>query len=141
MNNLLFLACGVISTVLGMIWFGPLFGKQYRKYCGVTPEMERAIRNDPKAKTQMMKSAAIAFVASVFMAYMLSGLIETGQIFYHVSNLAAAVAVPIFMWFGFVVPPTLGMVLWENKKWGHWFLVASFWLVYMVLAGCLIVYA
>jgi hypothetical protein len=144
MQYILLIVCGVISTGLGMAWFGPLFGKKYREYCGVTPEMEKELSNDPHKKSQMqremMQSAAIAFVASILTAFMLSGAIGAGKVLYGVGGIQAAVLIPFFNWLGFVVPPTLGMVLWEKKKWGHWFLIASFWLVYMILVGIVLVY-
>ncbi len=144
MEYIQFLICGVISVALGMLWFGPLFGKQYMKYCGVTDEMQKEMSSNPAKKAemnaQMMRGAAIAFVANILTAVMLSGAIGAGQSLYNISDLHAALFVPFFNWLGFVVPPTLGMVLWENKKWGHWFLIAAFWLVYMVLAGLVIVY-
>ncbi len=144
MQLLPFLLCGVISVALGMFWFGPLFGKQYRVYCGMTPEMEKAMCSDPVKKAamnkMMMRSAVIAFVVSIFCAFTLSGAIGAGKVMYGVDGIMAATVVPFFNWLGFVVPPTLGMVLWEQKKWGHWLLVAGFWLVYMVLAGLVIVY-
>ncbi len=144
MMYLPFFICGIISTVLSMVWFGPLFGKKYRTYCDSTPEKEKEMCNDPVKKAnmqkKMMKSAAIAFIMSILTAGTLSGAIGAGKELYGVEGIMAATLIPFFNWLGFVVPPTLGMVLWDNKKWGQWFLIASFWLVYMVLAGFVIVY-
>lgn len=142
--NYLILLCPVISIILGSLWFGPLFGKRYRAYCGMTPEMEKAILSDPVQKASMnkmmMKSMILAFFSSLLLAFSLSGAITAGKLIYGVTGIYAALLIPFFNWLGFVVPPTLGMVLWENKKWGHWFLVSGFWLVYMCLCGLLLVF-
>lgn len=41
----------IVSMLLGMIWYGPLFGRLYGKYLGMTPEK----MNDPEYMKEQEK--------------------------------------------------------------------------------------
>ncbi len=50
-NYLAILVCGVLSMVIGAIWYGPLFGKKWMEICGVNAD-------DLNARKEMQKGAA-----------------------------------------------------------------------------------
>ena len=58
------LAAAVSTMIIGYVWYGPLFGKQWQKLSNVTvsPEM---------AKKGMGSSMVIAFIGSLLMAFVL----------------------------------------------------------------------
>src|ERR1700752_1507680 len=108
-NYLAVLVASIVGMVLGGLWYGPIFGKQWVALMGWTPEHIEAA----KAKG-MGKSYAIMFVGSLLMAWILAHAIifaSTYLMFY--GSLAGAV-IGFLNWLGFVAPVTIGMVLWEG---------------------------
>ena len=128
-----FLAVGgaaIASIVLGFIWYGPLFGKQWMSIMGLKPsDME-------KMKTGVQTSYVGGLVSSLVMSYVLALLIEgmnTSAFYGNAYGLALAI------WLGFVATVTLGGVLWENKPWHWWLLNNGYQLLSLLLmAGILV---
>jgi hypothetical protein len=80
-NYFAVLACGVISIVLGFLWFGPLFGKLWMSLSGMpTDAMERA-KNDRAIKRKIYQGYGIAFIASLIMAFVLAHLLSVIAVF------------------------------------------------------------
>jgi hypothetical protein len=129
-NWLAILVCGVVSILLGSIWYGALFGKVWMAYMKVTPEQAK---NFPKS--QMIKSYVIAFISSLLMAFTLSNILTYGGA---LAPWQGAVA-GFFQWLGFVVPVALSGVLWENKPWKIFWITAGYYLVYLAIIGVILV--
>lgn len=117
-----------ISVVLGMLWFGPLFGKQWMRLAGIlmpeiiTKEMQRS----------MFRSYAItalgAFIQATVFAHLYFFMAEaTG-----VSGLLTAATLAFWCWLAFTALPFTGSVLWEGKKWAYWTIVSGYWLATLV---------
>src|SRR3569623_3738459 len=129
------LSCGVMSLVLGFAWFGPLFGKKYMQYLGVTEEDTKRFLADPKARRQMNINYVLSFVIACITAFVLVHVIVFGNAYTQMSGLSGGLQGAAWVWLGFYVPSIVGGVLWEIKKWGWFALVASYYLVQILLMG------
>src|SRR4051812_21622205 len=131
-NYLAVLACGVVSMVIGFLWYGPLFGKPWSELMGwgsMTPEK----------MAEMQKKArpgyAITFLASLVLAFVLAHELIFGSVYTQTSGVSAGIAAAFWTWIGFIVPVTLGTVLWDGKPWKLWFINAGYWLVLLCVDG------
>jgi hypothetical protein len=132
-NYLAVLVAAIISMVLGFLWYGPIFGKKWIALMNFTPaSMEAA-----KAKG-MAKSYALMVLGSLLMAYILSHNLVFGSSYLGTEGVVAGLNVGFWNWLGFVVPVTMGSVLWEGKSWKLWWLNVGYYLVSMLLMGIIL---
>ena len=126
----------VVAVILGVLWYGPLFGKQWMRTVGIShDQMEEAKRRG----MQGMWRTYLAMVIGTFvMAYVLAHVIAAFGESLGESVGGTGVTAGIWMWIGFVAPVTLGSVLWENRPWKYWFIVSGYYLVSLVLMGIII---
>jgi|SRR5579859_346021 len=108
-NYLAVLLCGVLSMIVGSIWYGPLFGKEWMKMVGMT-------RQKPtKAEKSMMgPKMGMMFVSSLLMAYVLAHFIwyaAPGSV-----TLVIAVKTAIWAWLGFVLTAYFSKYLFSADK-------------------------
>lgn len=127
------LVAAVANMVIGSIWFGPMFSRTWMRLSGMTPEaLERA-----KAKG-MASQYLLAFVGSLLMAFVLAHAFEFASTYMKVSGYPAGISTGFWNWLGFIVPVTLGAVLWEGKSWKYWFLNIGYYLISLVVMGMII---
>ena|ERR1051326_2059565 len=132
------LACGVVSLALGFLWFGPLFGKTWMRLSGMDPADTDRMRSNPKMRAKMYQGYAIAFVASLVMAFVIAHAIIFAAAYMHMSGMTIGLITGFMSWIGFVVPPTLSMVLWERKPWSLWVLINAYWLLQLLIFGAIL---
>ncbi len=137
-NYLGVIICVVAAMVLGWLWFGALFGKQWMAMMGWTPEKMDAMKKDPNMKGMMMKSYALMTLGSLVMAFVLAHSIVFAGSYMHVSGISAGLQGGFWSWAGFVAPVTLGAVLWEQKPWKWWLLLNSYYLVNLHMMGIIL---
>ena len=65
-NYLAVLLCGVAAMIIGYLWYGPLFGKEWRSLVGMTDEKMK------KATNSMFSNYAAMFLSALVMAYVLA---------------------------------------------------------------------
>lgn len=136
-NYLLVALATVISVVLGMGWFGPLFGKAWAEIIGMpmpgdmTPEEAKAFKQ--KMVPIYMANLAITIV----MMWTLFLYVGGAKTLAGVSGLVAAFSA----WFGFVMPIEAANALWSGKPrrsaWMMFALTAGYQLLCFVIAGAL----
>ncbi len=133
-NYLAVLLSTLASVVLGFLWFGPLFGKQWMRLAGLQMpgEITKAM------KRSMMQSYAIVAISSFVMAAVLAHILFYVTEFSDVTGVDTGITTALWAWLGFVVPATLGSVLWEGRAWKYWFITAGFWLVALVIDGAIL---
>jgi hypothetical protein len=129
------LACGAVSMLIGFVWYGPLFGKQWMAMVGLTQADVEAAQKDP---SKMYKSYGIMFVGALVMAFVLSRGIAFGNAYLGSSSTGSALISAFWFWFGFMAPVLLGPVLWEKKPWKFWALNAGYYLVLMLVMATII---
>jgi len=133
-NYLAVLLSTLASVVLGFLWFGPLFGKQWMRLAGIQMpgEITKAM------KKSMMRSYALVAITSFVMAAVLAHILFYITEFTDVFGIDTAITTALWAWLGFVVPSTLGSVLWEDRPWKYWFITAGFWLVALVVSAVIL---
>lgn len=128
-NYMAILVAALASMVIGMVWYGPLFRKQWMKLAGITPQSMKRMKLSPKAAMSM------GFVASLVTAYVLSVFVGG------VMAWTAAANFVFWIWLGFVAPVQLGAFLWEGKDFKLFILNTSYSLITLVvMAGILAVW-
>lgn len=132
------LVCGVVSMVIGFLWFGPLFGKQYMKYTGMTDADREKFMSDPNWKRKMNMSYGLAFVGALVMAFVLAHALVFASTYLQITGLSAGLQAGFWNWLGFVAPVTMGLVLWDKKPWGYWFLLNSYYLLQLLIFGVIL---
>ena len=126
----------VVSVILGFIWYGPLFGKQWMRTVGISHEaMEEAKR---RGMSGMWRTYLMMIIGTLVMAYVLAHVIAAFGEALGESVGGTGASAGIWMWLGFVAPVTLGSVLWENRPWKYWFIVSGYYLVSLILMGIII---
>lgn len=132
-NYLAVLVAAISSMVVGSVWYGPLFGKQWMMLSGMTGEKMKAA----KAKG-MGKSYGLMFVGSLVMAYVLAHSLVFASTYLDASGASAGVMTGFWNWLGFVAPVTLGTVLWDGKPWKLWVLNNAHYLISLVVMGVIL---
>jgi len=132
------IVAAIASMVVGYVWYGPLFGKEWATFMGWTAERMEKMKTDPEAKRKMMIGYAGQFIGSLVMAYVLAHSLVFAAYYMKVSGVMGGLQAGLWSWLGFVVPTTIGMVLWEGKPWKLWMIVAGYWLVNLLLMGIII---
>lgn len=120
----------VAAFVLGWIWYGPLFGKTWAKLAGVD--------RHGKAKLGMAPTIIINLIVTFIMAYTLEHNLIFGSEYLNLWGFAAGLQGAFWNWLGFIVPVTLGVVLWENKSWKLWFITAGYYLLSLLIMGAIL---
>ncbi len=130
MNYVLILGAGVVSMIVGSIWYGPLFGKKWMEAigAGACTEEERK-----KMQKEAMPLYLVQFVLSLVQLYVLSGLLTYG------GWVPQSIWVSVFLWLGFVMPTIAGGAMWNDKptstKWALFLIPAGFQLVLAIIFG------
>src|SRR3989344_8789314 len=117
-NWLALIAAGVVSMIVGFVWYGPLFGKTWIKLSG---------HKEMGDKKDMPKTYGIMFAASLVTAYV---LLVLG------ANLMTA----FWIWLGFQATLLLQSVLFEGKSWNLYFLNAGHQLVSLMAMSWVLSY-
>lgn len=110
----------VASFVVGFLWHGPVFGKQWMAYNNMTPPKKEDI------KFSMMLPGIFANIVMVFTQSAVLG--RTFQIV-SLANIGQALIIAILLWLPFTALAIVNSYAWEGKKIGHMCLDACYYLV------------
>lgn len=111
--------------VIGTVWYGPLFGKQWMKLVGITKgDME-------KGKKEMPKTYAMTFVGSLVTSCVLAVTISMSP----VRSLTTGLVIALWIWMGFIAAVKLSDVIFEKKPWNLYFIECGYYLVFLLMAG------
>lgn len=117
-------------SVIGMVWYHPnVFGSVWMRLANVTPETAERTRRT------MALRMIVGLLAAMLMTYVLSYFSAAWGVF----DVVGAVELAFWVWAGFVLPPMLGMVLWEGKSVKLYIINTLYWLVAMVTMSVIIV--
>ena len=130
-NLVAVLASGIVSMVLGMLWYGPLFGKKWMQLSGIK---EPSKEEQGKIMGKMLPSMAGGFVAALVMAYVLSMFVK----FVGAATPLDGALVGFWAWLGFIATVTMSSVLWEGKPVQLYVLNNGHELVHFLLVGAII---
>ena len=132
-NYVAVILAAVANMVMGFLWFGPIFGKQWIKMMGITPQQIEEAK-----KKGMTQSYIIAFVGSFITAWVLAELAVFVESYLLIGAVAAGLKAGFLGWLGFTLLPLLNSVAWEGKSWNLWFLNASYYLVALMVMGAIV---
>ncbi len=129
-NFLAVLVSAIASMVIGSIWYGPLFGKQFMRVSGMD-------QWSPEKRAEMKKSMGmtylVQFIASLVTFYILARFMDDlGQM-----SVSGGLTVALLAWIGFVVPIKLGDALWGGKMPMFWLGIGNM-LITLLAAGAII---
>lgn len=103
-NYAAIVAGAVLSMIVGAVWYGPLFGKQWMDIIGVN-------HADSESRKKMQKSAgplyAVQFIMTLFQVLVLAHLVAD-------TSRAGGVERSLWIWAAFVMPTLAGAVMWTN---------------------------
>lgn len=120
-NYLAVLVAALANMTVGMLWYGPLFGAQWKTLMGFTDESMKSMK--------MTAGQAIAggCVTSLIMAYVLAHDAYVWGNFFGASVGGAMFAfqLALWIWLGYVATTQVGVVLWEGRPWKLFFLNAA----------------
>ncbi len=131
-NYLAVLVAAIASMLVGFVWYGMLFRKPWMAMMGYTVENMKQIKMSPNL------AYALQFVGSLVTAYVLSHIVVFASAYLGAEGAMRGASTSFWVWLGFVVPVTLGVVLWENKPWKLWLINASHYLVSLVVMGVIL---
>ncbi|KND49238.1 MAG: hypothetical protein AB203_02480 [Parcubacteria bacterium C7867-008] len=131
------LGAGITGVILGVLWYGPIFGKAWTKEMGVTPEEVAAFRSDKKKMAAMNRNYAYVAIAALVMAFVLNLVIMSTSA-YVKPDIALGFASAFWVWVGFIVPVTLNGVLWEGKSKRYWLITSGYYLVSLSLMSVIL---
>ncbi len=120
-------AAGVSAMVVGSVWYGPLFGKDWMQLVG--------IRKEDVKKEEMPKLYGIMFVGALLEAYILSIFIHYAG----ATSLIDGIKTGFWAWLGFIGPVTLGNYMFAKKPLKLYFIDAVYALVNLLVMGAIIV--
>ena len=133
-NYLAVLIAAVSSIVLGFLWYGPLFGKQWAKLMGWSEKDMETM----KAKGGMGKLYALQALGSLVMSFVLAHALVFASKYTNTSGISAGLMTGFWNWIGFIAPVSLGSVLWEGKSWKLWLLNNAYYLVTLSVMGIIL---
>lgn len=128
-NYLAVLAAAVASIALGMVWYGPLFGKVWMRLSGFTP----------KSMKQMRLTAGQAMVLGTLVTLVMAYVVAVLLNLLSVVSFAGAAKLAVLLWLGLSLPLVLGGFLWENKPFALVALNAAYRLVELLVIAAVIV--
>lgn len=132
-NYIAVIAAAVVSMIVGFFWYGPLFGKQWMALM----KYSQADINKTK-EAGMGKTYLLMTLSSLVMAYVLAHTTGYANAFYETTGAWAGVMSGFWIWLGFILPVTLGGVLWEGKAWKLWCLNVGYYLASLLFMGVIL---
>lgn len=119
----------VFLMVMGFIWYGPLFGKQWMRIIGA----EHMSRDEmQRAQKEMMPYYALHFLLALITSCTLYHLVKWGP-----GYTGTGLEVAFWVWLGFAMPMAAGS-MWDTKKGlqlKKFLIVAGYQLVTLLVLG------
>ncbi len=100
------LVAAAVNFTVGVLWYGPLFGKTWMALEGITPEGMKSMKLTPA------QAMALGFISTLVMAFVLGHFANV----WNAMGVAGAFALTFWVWLGFIVTTLAGSVLWEGKS-------------------------
>lgn len=99
-------ACGVISMIIGFVWYSPiLMGRTWMEEIEKTEEEMKKGHNP-------LRRYGLAFLCNLFIAFSLAQL----MVHSNVNTVAGGIRLAFLCWFGFIVAPMVINSLFEGKS-------------------------
>ncbi|HSL90223.1 MAG TPA: DUF1761 domain-containing protein [Ignavibacteriaceae bacterium] len=127
-NYLAVVVCGIISMLIGAIWYGPVFSKVWMKEVGYTED-------DLKKDFNPGKTYGLAVVSHTFMALVLAYFLQLTN----ASAILESIRISLSAWFGFIFLTMFINSLFARKTFRLVAIDSGYQLVNMILFGIILV--
>lgn len=128
-NYLAVFVSAIVSMIIGSIWYGPLFGKQWMSLMGFTQkDIEKA------KKKGMGKLYFAGFVSALVMAFVLAHFVGV-----FATTVMEGIQTAFWIWIGFFATVMLGSVLWEGKSVKLYILNVAYYIVNLIIISTILV--
>jgi hypothetical protein len=124
-NYLAVVVAAIIYMVLGFLWYGPLFGRQWMKLSNITPS---GMSGGAMAKTTLG-----SFIGALVMSYVLARVVD----WMGATTVGTGIEAGCWMWLGFVATVTLNSIFYERRPVALYVLNNAYYLVALAIAGAL----
>ena len=122
------------AYVVGALWYSVIFRKRWMAEMGYVPERMTSMRMSPEV------SMALGFVTTLLMSYVMAHFIAVWGEVAGRMDVFQGFHLAFFLWLGFVMPLTMGVVLWDNKSWALFAINTTHYLVAMLVMGGILGY-
>jgi hypothetical protein len=131
-NIWVILGLTVFSIILGIIWYGPLFGKKFA-WANDWPDFSTLSKEEQAAKQkQVMPYYLLQAVVTFVQIMVLAWFVET-------LGRADGVEIALWLWLGFIMPIMVGASIWNmqpnNKRLTILSIGLSYQVVLMLVSG------
>ncbi len=109
-NVLAVLVAALAAFIIGFLWHGPLFGKQW--FALMEIPQSKIDEMQAKGMGPMIPNMIGGLVQQIIVALVVSYLVNALGI----ADAGGAILLALVLWFGFIAAIHLNMVLWENRK-------------------------
>ncbi len=138
LNWLAILVSVVASFLVGGLWYGPIFGRAWKREMGVPEDAK-------PAGGEIGKSLGLNFLGTLLTAFVLAhGVLGWRPSAWNAGPDAAPAVygfcAAFFAWLGFVVPVLLNGVAFEKKSWRLFFINAGFQFVSLQILGMILTF-
>lgn len=125
------LVCGVLSMILGAIWYNPkVVGGAWMRSMGWTPEHHEKLMKqfNPGASYGLM------FLGSLVMALVMSQLV----VWMSITTAAMGAGLGAILWLGSIATCQLGVKLFEQRPWAYFLTTTGYYLIQLALFGAIL---
>lgn len=123
------LIAAIVNIAVGFAWYGPLFGKMWKRWMGFTDESMKSMKMKP-AMAMML-----GFITALIMAYVLGHFANIVD----AKGIVGAWQLAFWVWFGFTMTTSATSFIWEGKPFKLFFLNATQQLVALFLMATVLV--
>lgn len=121
MTTLSLIVATIVAIIIGSLWYSKfLFGNIWSKISGITMGVDSSGNPD-----KMVKQYIVQMIFTIFTVITLSHLLAILGI----TNVAGALELALWIWFGLQTPLLINPVLWERKQFAGFVLSSMFYLV------------
>jgi hypothetical protein len=121
----LVIVSGVLQWLLGMVWYGGIFRKSWRKLVGL-------------AEGEKVKNGALGMVSSLIACLILSFVLINVVSWAGAATATQGAKLGTVCWFGFMAPPLFAQHIFEGRRVNLFAINAAYWLLAMALGGGLL---
>lgn len=125
-NYVAVIVAALANYIIGSIWYGVLFTKQWKKLSGIS-EMKF-----------VPGFIILGLVASFLMSYVLDHALIYASEYMKMGGISGGLMCGFFNWLGFIAPVTLGVVMYQKKSWMLWILDNAYWLLSLLVMGAIL---
>ena len=129
-NYLAVLVAAIANFALGAAWYSFLFGKQWLRLMGFTPEKMES------QKKGMAWRYGTMFASSLVMAYVLAHFAGV----WNAADVMGAFNLAFWTWLGFIATVGIGSILWEGKSVQLYAINMGFYLASLFLMALILVF-